>query len=75
MLKWGVDNNGNGYYNQPGAGLSRNNRVVRLAAVIAIGVCETGERRVLGLATGASESEAVWSEFLRSLVGRGLKGV
>jgi transposase-like protein len=53
----------------------QNNRIVSLAAVIAIGVCETGERRVLGLATGASESEPFWSEFLRSLVGRGLKGV
>ncbi len=53
----------------------QNNRIVTLAAVIAIGVCETGERRVLGLATGASESETFWCEFLRSLVGRGLKGV
>jgi transposase-like protein len=53
----------------------QNHRIVSLAAVIAIGVCETGERRVLGLATGASESEPFWSEFLRSLVGRGLKGV
>jgi len=53
----------------------QNHRIVNLAAVIAIGVCETGERRVLGLATGASESEAFWSEFLRSLVGRGLQGV
>jgi transposase-like protein len=53
----------------------QNNRIVSLASVIAIGVSETGERRVLGLATGASESEPFWSEFLRSLVGRGLKGV
>lgn len=53
----------------------QNHRIVSLAAVIAIGICETGERRVLGLATGASETEAFWSEFLRSLVGRGLKGV
>jgi putative transposase len=53
----------------------QNNRIVSLAAVIAIGVSESGERRVLGLATGASESEPFWSEFLRSLVGRGLKGV
>jgi putative transposase len=53
----------------------QDNRIVSLAAVIAIGVSETGERRVLGLATGASESEPFWSEFLRSLVGRGLKGV
>lgn len=53
----------------------QNHRIVNLAAVIAIGVCETGERRVLGLSVGASESEPFWSEFLRSLVGRGLKGV
>ncbi len=53
----------------------QHNRIVSLAVVIAIGVSESGERRVLGLATGASESEPFWSEFLRSLVGRGLKGV
>jgi putative transposase len=53
----------------------QNHRIVSLAAVIAIGVCETGERRVLGLAVGASESEPFWSDFLRSLIGRGLKGV
>jgi putative transposase len=53
----------------------QNNRIVSVAAVLAIGVSETGERRVLGLAVGASESEPFWSEFLRSLVGRGLKGV
>jgi putative transposase len=53
----------------------QNHRIVSLAAVIAIGISETGERRVLGLQTGASESEPFWSEFLRSLVGRGLKGV
>lgn len=53
----------------------QNQRIVSLATVIAIGVSATGERRVLGLATGASESEPFWSEFLRSLVGRGLKDV
>jgi putative transposase len=53
----------------------QNHRIVSIAAVIAIGVTETGERRVLGMQTGASESEPFWSEFLRSLVGRGLKGV
>ena len=45
------------------------------ALVIAIGVRETGEREVLGLALGAGESEPFWVEFLRSLVARGLKGV
>jgi putative transposase len=53
----------------------QNGRIVSLAAVIAIGVCETGERHILGLALGAGESEPFWSEFLRSLIQRGLQGV
>jgi transposase-like protein len=53
----------------------QNHRIVNQAAVVAIGVRETGEREVLGLALGAGESEAFWVEFLRSLVARGLKGV
>jgi len=53
----------------------QNHRVVSQAAVIAIAVRETGERAVLGLAMGASEDESFWTEFLRSLVRRGLKGV
>lgn len=53
----------------------QNHRIVSQAAVIAIGVRQTGERDVLGLALGASESEPFWSEFLRSLVKRGLKDV
>jgi transposase-like protein len=53
----------------------QNHRIVSKALVIAIGVRETGEREVLGWAIGASEEQAFWSEFLRSLVGRGLTGV
>jgi transposase-like protein len=53
----------------------QNHRIVSLALVIAIGVTEAGEREVLGFALGASESEAFWLEFLRSLVRRGLNGV
>jgi transposase-like protein len=52
-----------------------NQRIVSKALVIAVGVRETGEREILGLALGASEEQAFWSEFLRSLVGRGLNGV
>jgi transposase-like protein len=52
-----------------------NQRIVNKALVIAIGVRETGEREILGLALGASEEQAFWSEFLRGLVGRGLSGV
>lgn len=43
--------------------------------MIATGVRENGEREMLGFALGASEEEAFWQEFLRSLVRRGLKGV
>jgi putative transposase len=53
----------------------QNHRVVSMAAVVAIGVRETGEREVLGLAVGASEEASFWTEFLRSLVHRGLRGV
>src|SRR5262245_12296552 len=53
----------------------QNHRIVSQAVVIAVGVRETGEREVLGFAVGASEEGAFWTEFLRSLVGRGLHGV
>ncbi|MFZ3079947.1 MAG: IS256 family transposase [Bellilinea sp.] len=53
----------------------QNHRIVSQALVIAIGVTELGEREVLGFSLGASETEAFWLEFLRSLVGRGLSGV
>lgn len=50
-------------------------RVVSQAIVIAIGVTSTGEREVLGLDVGPTESGAFWLAFLRSLVARGLSGV
>src|SRR5688572_8449699 len=53
----------------------QNHKIVSKALVIAIGVRETGEREVVGWALGASEEQAFWQEFLRSLVGRGLMGV
>jgi len=52
-----------------------NHRIVSQALVIATGVRENGERELLGFALGASEEEAFWLDFLRSLVRRGLKGV
>src|ERR671930_1731719 len=52
-----------------------NGRVVSQAIVIAIGVTSTGEREVLGLDVGPSESGAFWLAFLRDLVARGLNGV
>src|SRR5919198_1140576 len=50
-------------------------RVVALAVVIAVGVRISGEREVLGLEVGLSEDGAFWTQFLRSLVARGLAGV
>jgi transposase-like protein len=53
----------------------QNHRVVSLAVVVAIGVAHEGGRTILGFDVGASEEEAFWLQFLRSLVKRGLKGV
>ena len=50
-------------------------RIVSVAVIIAVGVNGDGRREVLGLAIGASEAEAFWTEFLRGLARRGLRGV
>jgi putative transposase len=50
-------------------------RVVGKAVVIGYGVHETGRREILGIDVGEAETEAFWTEFLRSLVARGLAGV
>jgi putative transposase len=50
-------------------------RVISVATVVAIGVTTSGERTVLGAATGASEDHQFWTSFLRQLVKRGLRGV
>jgi putative transposase len=47
----------------------------RMVSQVAVGVRDTGEKSVLGLAVGASETEAFWMEFCRSLSRRGLSGV
>jgi putative transposase len=52
-----------------------NHRVVSQAVVIATGVSADGRREVLGCATGDSETEDFWTEFLRDLRDRGLTGV
>lgn len=52
-----------------------NGRIVSNAVVVAYGVRKTGEREILGVDVGPSESEEFWTEFLRSLVKRGFKGV
>jgi transposase-like protein len=50
-------------------------RIVPVAVTIAVGVNADGRREVLGMATGASEAETFWLDFLRSLARRGLRGV
>jgi len=50
-------------------------RIVSVAVIIAVGVNGDGRREVLGLAIGASEAETFWTEFLRGLARRGLRGV
>ncbi|MBF0563043.1 MAG: IS256 family transposase, partial [Alphaproteobacteria bacterium] len=44
------------------------------AVIIAVGVSADGHREVLGMATGPSEAEPFWTEFLRGLKRRGLRG-
>jgi putative transposase len=51
-------------------------RVVSMAALVATGVTQSGERRILGLELAAGNDEgAAWPAFIRSLVDRGLAGV
>lgn len=50
-------------------------RIVSGAVIVAVGVNGDGRREVLGLDIGASEAETFWTEFLRKLARRGLRGV
>ena len=43
--------------------------------IVAVGVNTGGQREVLGLKVGHSEAEPFWTDFLRSLNRRGLRGV
>jgi putative transposase len=49
--------------------------IVSIAVILAVGVNTDGVREILGLATGPSEAEPFWTEFLRGLARRGLRGV
>ena len=50
-------------------------RIVSVAVIIAVAVNTDGVREVLGMRVGPSEAEPFWTEFLRSLMRRGLRGV
>jgi len=53
----------------------RGGRIVSVAAIIAVGVNSDGRREILGMQIGTSEAEPIWTEFLRQLTRRGLRGV
>lgn len=53
----------------------RGGRIVSVAIIIAVGVNSDGRREVLGMEIGTSEAEPIWTEFLRKLTRRGLRGV
>jgi putative transposase len=50
-------------------------RIVSTAVIVAVAVNGDGRREVLGLDIGPSEAETFWTEFLRKLARRGLRGV
>ena len=50
-------------------------RIVSAAVIVAVGVNSDGRREVLGMDSGPSEAETFWTEFLRKLARRGLRGV
>lgn len=53
----------------------RGRRIVSVAVILAVGVNTNGRREVLGMEIGTSEAEPIWTEFLRKLTRRGLRGV
>ncbi len=53
----------------------RGGRIVSVAVIIAVGVNSDGRREILGMEVGTSEAEPIWTEFLRRLTRRGLRGV
>ena len=50
-------------------------RIVSVAVIVAVAVNGDGRREVLGISIGVSEAETFWTDFLRSLARRGLRGV
>ena len=49
--------------------------VRNVSLLVAIGVNERGYREILGICEGAKEDKSGWSEFLKHLKERGLKGI
>jgi len=53
----------------------QNGRIVSVAVIVAVGANTDGRREVLGMEVGPSEAETFWTDFLRGLARRGLRGV
>ncbi len=53
----------------------QNGRIVSVAVIVAVGANTDGRREVLGMRVGPSEAETFWTDFLRGLARRGLRGV
>ena len=49
--------------------------VKNVSVLVAIGVAQSGYRHILAVSEGSKEDKASWTEFLRGLKERGLKGV
>ena len=49
--------------------------IVSVAVIVAVAVNTEGQRQVIGMKVGPSEAETFWTEFLRGLMRRGLRGV
>ena len=49
--------------------------VKNVSVLVAIGVAQSGYRQILAVSEGSKEDKASWTEFLRGLKDRGLKGV
>lgn len=50
-------------------------RIVSKAVIIAVAFNTDGRREGFGMAIGPSDAEPLWTDFLRSLTRRGLRGV
>jgi putative transposase len=50
-------------------------RIISKAVVVAVGLSLAGKREILGMQVGHAETESFWTDFLRSLLDRGLRGV
>ncbi len=55
--------------------MRQNGRIVSVAVIVAVGANTDGRREVLGMQVGPSEAETFWTDFLRTLARRGLRGV